>query len=239
LDGGQCDRAHFRLLLDVGHTAQVPGADSARRVPEFQFNLRLAKETDEAMIADGFAETELIVSEGRKQVSLTQRVARANQLAPDMLLSIHHDSVPDKFMEKWEYEGKKSYFSDRFKGHSIFVSWDNPAREMSLRFARLLGLQLEARGLTYTPHYTEPFMGHYQRKLVDAEAGVYRYDQLRVLRETRMPAVLLEAGSIINRDEELVLDAPEHRALISAAVADAADAYCAALPHRHIQQAKH
>jgi N-acetylmuramoyl-L-alanine amidase len=54
-----------------------------------------------------------------------------------------------------------------------------------------------------------------------------------------MPAVLLEAGSIVNRDEELVLDASEHRALISAAVADAADAYCAALPRRQIQQAKH
>jgi N-acetylmuramoyl-L-alanine amidase len=239
LDGGQCDRAHFRLLLDVGHTAKVPGADSARRVPEFQFNLRLAQEIDDAMIGAGFSKTAVLVTEGPKQIGLSRRVARANHLAPDVLLSIHHDSVPDKFVEKWEYEGKKSYFSDRFKGHSIFVSWDNPAREMSLRFARLLGLQLKERGMAYTPHYTEPFMGHYQRTLVDAEAGVYRYDQLRVLRETRMPAVLLEAGSIINRDEELLLDSPEHRALISASVADAADAYCAALPRSHIQQAKH
>jgi N-acetylmuramoyl-L-alanine amidase len=40
-------------------------------------------------------------------------------------------------------------------------------------------------------------MGRYRRELVDAEVGVYRFDQLIVLRMTRMPAVLLEAGSII------------------------------------------
>ena len=42
-------------------------------------------------------------------------------------------------------------------------------------------------------------MGHRRRILVDAEDGVYRYDQLIVLRQTKMPAVLLEAGSIVNR----------------------------------------
>jgi N-acetylmuramoyl-L-alanine amidase len=237
-EGEQCDRAHFHLLLDVGHTAKVPGADSARGVPEFKFNLRLALETDDAMIGAGFSKTQVLVTEGPKQIGLSRRVARANHLAPDVLLSIHHDSVPDKFLEKWEYEGKKSYFSDRFKGHSIFVSWDNPAREMSLHFARLLGLQLKERGLTYTPHYTEGFMGRFQRKLVDPEAGVYRYDQLRVLRETQMPAVLLEAGSIINRDEELLMDSVERRGLISAAVVDTADAYCAAPPRRQARHAK-
>jgi hypothetical protein len=62
--------------------------------------------------------------------------------------------------------------------------------------------------------------------LVDAEAGVYRYDQLIVLKNTDMPAVLLEAGSIINRQEELVMASPERQALISAAVTDAVDSFC-------------
>ena len=46
-------------------------------------------------------------------------------------------------------------------------------------------------------------MGRHQRPLLNKETGVYRYDELIVLRKTRMAAVLLEAGSIINRDEEL------------------------------------
>jgi N-acetylmuramoyl-L-alanine amidase len=70
-------------------------------------------------------------------------------------------------------------------------------------------------------------MGHRRRILVDAEAGVYRYDQLIVLRATRMPAVLLEAGSIVNRQEELELATPERRSLTSAAIVAAVENFCA------------
>jgi N-acetylmuramoyl-L-alanine amidase len=83
-------------------------------------------------------------------------------------------------------------------------------------------------GLNYTPHYTLALMGHRRRILVDAEAGVYRYDQLIVLRETRMPAVLLEAGSIVNRQEELELGTAERRSLTSAAIVAAVENFCAA-----------
>ena len=69
-------------------------------------------------------------------------------------------------------------------------------------------------------------MGHRQRLLIDAQAGVYRYDQLVVLKDTGMPAVLLEAGSIINREEELRMGSAEHQALVSAAVADAVRSFC-------------
>ena len=40
------------------------------------------------------------------------------------------------------------------------------------------------------------------------------------------PAVLLEAGSIVNRDEELAMASPERQALISASVAQAVEIYC-------------
>jgi hypothetical protein len=33
-DNGSCLRSQFRVLIDVGHTATSPGADSARGVPE-------------------------------------------------------------------------------------------------------------------------------------------------------------------------------------------------------------
>ena len=71
-------------------------------------------------------------------------------------------------------------------------------------------------------------MGHRRRILADAEDGVYRYDQLIVLRQTKMPAVLLEAGSIVNREEELELGTAERRSLTSAAIVAAVDKFCAA-----------
>jgi N-acetylmuramoyl-L-alanine amidase len=227
-EGSACNRAQFRLILDVGHTAEVPGAMSARGVTEYAFNLRLAKEIKQKLLDAGFARTALLVTAGPARQSLFKRVALANRSPADLFLSIHHDSVPARFFESWEYEGKQRNFSDRFKGHSIFISHDNAARAASLLFGRILGAQLKARDLHYTPHYTQSFMGSRQRELADAEAGVYWYDQLIVLRMTQMPAVLLEAGSIVNREEELRMASPERQSLIAAAVTDAVDAFCVA-----------
>lgn len=43
-----------------------------------------------------------------------------------------------------------------------------------------------------------------------------------------IPALPLEAGSIINRDEELALATPERQAQIGSAVVEAVDAFCKA-----------
>ena len=223
-----CDTAAFRVVVDVGHTAESPGAPSARGLWEYDFNLRLATLIKQKLLAAGFAKTVLLVTDGPARKSLFARVARANRLSADLFLSIHHDSVPDSFLETWEYEGHEHGFSDRFKGHSIFFSNENVDPDASLMFGQLLGEQLKARGLQYTPHYIEKFMGNRQRLLVDAKVGVYRYDQLIVLRHTRMPAVLLEAGSIVNRQEELELGTPERRALTSVAIVAAVENFCAA-----------
>jgi N-acetylmuramoyl-L-alanine amidase len=232
-----CNRAAFRVVVDVGHTPEVPGARSARGANEYEFNLALAKLIAQNLIDAGFAKAALLVTDGPAMRSLVRRVARAHTLSADLFLSIHHDSVPDRFLEKWEFEGREHGFSDRFKGHSIFVSVDNGDFKGSLSFARLLGQQLKDRGLQYTPHYNDKIMGNRQRKLVDASAGVYRYDQLIVLKSTHMPAVLLEAGSIINRDEELLMRTPEHQALISAAATDAVERFCASRQSRDPVQA--
>jgi len=223
-----CDRKDFRVVLDVGHTADSPGAMSARGTGEYNYNLRLAKRLEEMLISAGFDKTVLLVTGGPGKKSMYVRVARANKLSADLLLSIHHDSVPKKFKQEWEFNGKQEVYSDRFKGHSIFVSDRNMKRKESLAFASILGNQLALRGLQYTPHYTESFMGKYRRTLLDVEAGVYRYDTLFVLKKTRMPAVLLEAGSIVNRDEELELGSPARQVLIGAAVVDAVESFCLA-----------
>jgi N-acetylmuramoyl-L-alanine amidase len=224
----RCDRGQFRVIVDVGHTAEVPGAFSARGIGEYEFNLRLATNIRQKLVDSGFTRTHLLITAGPARPGLLKRVAVANRSPADLFLSIHHDSVPTSFKEIWEYEGKQHKFSDRFKGHSIFVSYDNTELNASLLFGKLLGAQMKTRGLQYTPHYTEPFMGQYQHALVDAEAGVYRFDQLIVLRKTQMPAVLLEAGSIINREEELLMASIEHQALISDAVTEAMTLFCAA-----------
>jgi len=222
-----CDRTKFRVILDVGHTAESWGAMSSRNISEFDYNLKLGKRIEEKLTAEGFPETTLLVTTGKARPSLMKRVAVANKKGADLFISIHHDSVPGLYIEKWEFEGKKSSFNDFFGGYSVFVSQRNPRYGASLKFAKLLGNQMAARELQFARQYDQWFMGKYRRELLDLEAGVYRYDELVVLRMTQMPAVLLESGSIINRDEELVMASDDHKNKVSAAVAAATAEYCA------------
>jgi N-acetylmuramoyl-L-alanine amidase len=222
----KCDRGKFRIILDVGHTAESYGAMSARNIPEFEYNLNLGKRIEEKLKADGFAETVLLVTEGKARPSLMTRVARANRKGADLFLSIHHDSVPGIYAESWQFEGKKSQFNDLFGGYSVFVSKLNPHYGESLKFARLLGNQMASKDLQFARQYDQWFMGKFQRELLDIEAGVYRYDQLIVLKMTSMPAALLESGSIINRDEELVMASDEHKNKVASAVSSSVTDYC-------------
>lgn len=221
-----CDPRRFKIILDVGHTSESQGATSARNDVEFGFNLQLAKLIGERLKAAGFAATRVLVTDGKARASLLKRVGTANDAHADFFLSIHHDSVPDKMLETWEFDGAKSYFSDRFSGHSLFVSERNPRFAASLAFAKLLGRELKEKGLQYAGQYALPVMGRYRHELLDKDVGVYRYDGLVVLSQTRSAAVLLEAGSIINRDEEMAMNSPERRELIATAVVTAMRAYC-------------
>src|SRR3954469_2293316 len=48
-----CRRAAFRVIIDVGHTEQAPGATSARGVSEFAFNVNLARRIEQQLVAAG------------------------------------------------------------------------------------------------------------------------------------------------------------------------------------------
>jgi len=222
----KCEKPKFRIVVDVGHTPDSYGALSARNDPEFGFNFHLARLIAAKLKSEGFAATRLLVTDGKARPSLFKRVSAANEARADLFLSVHHDAVPDKLLETWEFDGAKSYFSDRFSGHSLFVSERNPHFAASLTLARMIGRQLKEQGLHYASQYTLPVMGRYRRQLLDKDVGVYRYDGLVVLSQTRSAAVLLEAGSIINRDEEMAMNSPERQEIIAGAVAAGVGEFC-------------
>src|SRR5262249_44878824 len=120
-----CDRGNFRIILDVGHSAEVPGAISARGVGEYTFNLTLARVSEQKLHAAGFSNAHLLITSCKAIAGLVSRVHYTARNPPDLFLAIHHDAVPDKFLQKWNYEGKERAYCDRFKGHSLFVSHIN------------------------------------------------------------------------------------------------------------------
>jgi N-acetylmuramoyl-L-alanine amidase len=221
-----CEQGRFKIALDVGHTVENQGATSARGVREYVFNLRLAKDMEKALKDSGFSQTHLFITPGATKAQLFKRVARANALGVDLFVSVHHNDVQERYKEKkWEYEGESRAYSDQFSGHSLFVSRENPRFADSLAFGRLLGIALKEQGLVYTGHHLEDVPGE-RRQLLDPDAGVFRYDRLVVLMYTKVPALLLEAGIIVNRAEELLLDTPEHRGRIAQAMLAGVSRFC-------------
>ena len=76
---------------------------------------------------------------------------------------------------------------------------------------------MRGQGLTPTLHHAEPVKGE-NRELVDPTLGIYRFDDLIVLKSSAMPAALLECGVIVNRMEEAELLTEERQQKVVAAI---------------------
>jgi N-acetylmuramoyl-L-alanine amidase len=230
-DAFACDSTNFKVAIDVGHTPEAWGATSARGATEYSYNLELARQIEQSLVKRGYSRTTVITVRGTGRAQLLRRTEIANALGADLFLSIHHDDVQDIYHSKWRYNGSTYVFSDQFSGYSLFVSRANLYYQRSLEFAKLLGATLSTRGMYYSAHHAENIPGE-GRQLIDRDVGVYLYDDLVVLKFTKAPAVLLEAGVIVNRIEELVLGSPEGRSTVSAAVLEAVNRFCSGRERR-------
>jgi len=127
--------------------------------------------------------------------------------------------VQPQFLETWEYDRVERPFSDRYSGFSLFVSRKNRSLRRSLACASAIGEALRGAGFSPSLYHADPIPGE-NKPFADRRNGVHYYDNLIVLKTARTPAVLLEAGVIVNRDEELKVQSEEVRRRIAAAVAD-------------------
>jgi len=203
------------VAIDVGHTRVSPGAISVTGIPEYEFNLKIAKRLESKLQESGTIKPFLIVSE--KARTLPERIRIAASRKADLFVSIHHDSVQDKYLEVRETEdGKKQRYTDKFSGYSIFVSRKNPRYEESLDLARRIGRAMRM-DFKFATHHNEAIPGE-NRPIIDREAGVYAFDDLVVLKTASMPAVLVECGVIVNPAEEKSLQTDERQVIITAAL---------------------
>jgi N-acetylmuramoyl-L-alanine amidase len=202
------------VAIDVGHFIEEPGATSAHGRPELDFNRDLASEIESAARGRGLS-TMLIGYDGFMS-QLTRRAAAA--AGADFFLSVHHDSVQPYLIETWEYDRVERWFSDLHSGFSLFVSRKNRAPKASLACASAIGASLRAAGFSPSLYHAEAIPGE-NKPFADKTNGVHYYDNLIVLKTAKTPAVLLEAGVILNREEELRMRSEEVRKRIAGAVA--------------------
>lgn len=213
-----------RVAIDIGHSLRDPGAISARGVPEYRFNYRMAQLLLARLRQDSLFREAFLVNETGAAIPLASRPAIAAARGASIFLSIHHDSVYPEQLSTWFYQGKAMDVCDLFSGHSLFFSHKNGDPAASLQLARSIGSALRQAGLRPTLHHA----GRGNKVLVDRERGIYAFDNLAVLKHADMPAVLLECGIIKNSQEEVKLCDPGYQQRLVEAVYAALRAYCAA-----------
>lgn len=224
-----CDsRSPPVVAVDIGHYLKRSGAMSARGVSEFSFNRNLADSINNAFKNSENIDSVLINSDGKVE-DLKSRAAQAAKSKANLFVSIHHDSVQEKYLQVWSYDGIPRRYSDKFKGFSLFVSRKNMFPDVSLRVATSIANEFLARGLQPTLHHAEPISGE-NRPLADPVRGIYWFDDLAVLRSARMPAILIEAGVIVHRDEEITVQTPIYHDLVAHSLVEAINSICHELP---------
>jgi len=195
------------VAVDVGHYAAEPGVIAASGTPEFEYNLALALDA-KAELEKLQLKVRLIGEKGDYAV-LHHRTRDAQ--GADLFVSIHHDSVKEWLLPR----------AAEFAGFSLFVSKLNPHAGKSLACASAIGEKLRAAGFAPSRYHADPVLGA-PRPFADEINGVHWYDNLAVGRSAAMPSVLVEAGVIVNGDEERRMRDPEVRRRIAAAIAGGA-----------------
>ena len=190
--------------MDVGHYAAEPGVISAIGRPEFEYNRELAFEL-KAVLESKNIEVRMIGERGDYAV-LHHRTRDAK--GADLFISIHHDSVRERYLPR----------ADEFAGYSLFISRHNPQVEKSLACASAIGKAMKERGFTASRYHADPVLGE-SRPFADEANGVHYYDNLAVAKTATMPSVLVEAGVIVNRAEERRMADPAVRRSIAEAIA--------------------
>ena len=196
--------ASREVAVDVGHSVLKPGVISVTGIPEFEYNRNLAYKVRELLERAG-VRVRMIGERGNFDV-LHERTLAAR--GADLFVSIHHDSVQEQYLP----------VADKFAGFSLFVSRINPHVEKSRECASAIGAEMLNAGFTRSLYHADAVLGE-SRPFADEANGVHYFDNLAVARTATMPALLFEAGVLVNRAEEARLALPETQAVMANAIA--------------------
>jgi len=226
--------AEPRVVIDPGHGGKADGAIGPGGYKEKDFSLELAQKLAAAVEKSG---AKVMLTRDRDAtVSLPERVAAANKFHPDLLISLHANSMPTRKMRA-QNRGIETFFlslsasgedakktADRENSEgaaavqSVPSSGDDP---LAFILADLKRSEAHAGAsrLAYAVH---------QRLIAETHAEDRGVQQapLYVL-GVECPAVLVELGFLSHPEESARLKDPEYQGRLVSAIAEAVKAFLA------------
>ena len=202
---GQTPAKVLKVMIDPGHGGEDTGSTDSRGVTEKDLTLALASKLVQALGAVESISPELIRTDD-DSISLDQRAGVANHNHGDLLISLHlgttFAAVPTGF--SIYYWSPTTASPTAAPPSSTARPWDQE-QEPYWEKSRMLASLMQEELLWSIPW---------------ASGGVLAAD-IYLLRRVRMPAVMLELGSLNHPDESAQLQKPEFQEAVAKALTQA------------------
>ncbi|MBL9173231.1 MAG: N-acetylmuramoyl-L-alanine amidase [Verrucomicrobiales bacterium] len=194
-----------RIALSAGHGGKDPGnMEGARQ--EKVFTLKLAQEVERRLRAAGFEVVQ--VRERDEFVPLEERPSRANRRKADLYLALHFNGAPSG---SGSAQGAETYALTLNNGHST-----NGGRSSGPQ----RGNRQDRENLLLAYHIHRMILN----SVGLADRGV-KHANFVELRDTEMPAALIEGGFMDNREDALKIFSDQERGQLAEAIVDGIQAY--------------
>lgn len=211
------------IVIDPGHGGRDVGATGRRlRVREKDMALILARKIRDILERAGIKV--IMTRNSDIFIPLSKRADMANRNSADLFVSIHLNASRSRFMRGFECYYLSNATDDNARALEAFEdSTLKLDKEADAEHSRGLDKTLWDMTLTENRLESAELAGHIcdsvERSFTIGNRGV-RAARFYVLKYTRMPSVLVEAGYISNRYEELKLKEPEFLDRIAEALAN-------------------
>lgn len=229
------DRIRPVILIDAGHGGIDPGATSSGNLDEKTVVLAVAQALKEQLSAIGRYDVKM-TRRSDVFVSLDQRLKMSRDLAADLFISLHADSIAQKD------------FAKTVRGATVYTLSERASDEEARRMAEkennsdaVAGLQTtkfeeegQVRSILIdllkreTSNFSADFSNTLVKRLgttISLSADPRRSAAFKVLRQADTPSVLVELGYMSHPEDEKLLNSAAWQRRVAAAIGTAVDSY--------------
>lgn len=226
------------VVLDPGHGGHDPGAIGYSGVYEKNITLSMGKELKRQLEANGKYRVYLTRSSDIF-IPLRKRVDIARKHNPDLFISIHADSAPNRkatglsvyTLSETASDKEAAALAEREnKGDVIYgLNLVEQSKEVSDVLISLAQRETRNRSSEFAR-----CMELEMKKAAKLVSDTHRFAGFAVLKAPDVPSVLLEMGYLSNKNEERLLRQESYRRKLSSSTVKAIDRYFEDMKHKSL-----
>jgi N-acetylmuramoyl-L-alanine amidase len=216
------------IVLDAGHGGVDPGALGNNGTHEKELTLAVAREVRRQLEASGRYRV-VMTRDDDMFVQLRERVAKARAVNADLFLSIHADSIGSAqtrgasiyTLSETASDAEAAALAARENRADIIAGVDLSAENKDV--ASILIDLAQRETLNRSAALAHSLVAELGRDVQLLPSRPHRFAGFAVLKAPDVPSALIELGYLSNRQDESLLNRPQHRTKIAAAIVRAID----------------